>query len=100
MQAVTQWLESRVPDDRLEKVATVTSIADLFDCRRRSDRIPGVVRREACGPDCRVSLSCSSLELKRGSNRFLATVPPSRNLGLLEPPGLSSTCSSRPVALR
>ncbi|MGA7272169.1 MAG: hypothetical protein WB239_13945, partial [Acidimicrobiia bacterium] len=29
-QAVTQWLESGVPDDRLEKVATVASIADLL----------------------------------------------------------------------
>lgn len=46
-QAVTQWLESGVPDDRLEKVATVASIADLLAYRLRSDRIPGVVRREA-----------------------------------------------------
>lgn len=42
-QAVTQWLESGTPDDRLEKVATVASIADLLDYRLRSDRIPGVV---------------------------------------------------------
>lgn len=46
-QAVTQWLETGVPDDRLEKVARVASIADLFNYRLRSDRIPGVVRREA-----------------------------------------------------
>ena len=46
-QAVTQWLESGVPEDRLAKVATVAAIADLFDYRLRSDRIPGVVRREA-----------------------------------------------------
>jgi AcrR family transcriptional regulator len=46
-QAVTQWLESGVPDDRLEKVATVASIADLLDHQLKSERIPGIVRREA-----------------------------------------------------
>jgi hypothetical protein len=46
-QAVTQWLESGVPEDRLEKVATVASIADLLEYTLRTDRIPGVVRREA-----------------------------------------------------
>ena len=46
-QAVSQWLESGVPEDRHEKVATVASIADLLEYRLRTDRIPGVVRREA-----------------------------------------------------
>jgi len=46
-QAVTQWFEAGVPEDRLAKVATVAAIADLFDYRLRSERIPGVVRREA-----------------------------------------------------
>ena len=46
-QAVTQWLELGVPEDRLAKVATVSAIADLFDYRLRSERIPGIVRREA-----------------------------------------------------
>jgi predicted transcriptional regulator len=46
-QAVSQWLEVGVPEDRLEKVATVGSIADLLEYRLRTERIPGVVRREA-----------------------------------------------------
>lgn len=46
-QAVTQWLEAGVPDERLEKVATVASIADLLDHGLKSERIPGIVRREA-----------------------------------------------------
>jgi DNA-binding XRE family transcriptional regulator len=50
-QAVTQWLETGVPEDRLEKVATVASIADLFEYRLRTERIPGVVRREAAAYD-------------------------------------------------
>lgn len=50
-QAVTQWLKSGVPEDRLEKVATVASIADLFEYRLRTDRIPGVMRREAAAYD-------------------------------------------------
>ncbi|MEX0797755.1 MAG: hypothetical protein WD274_13810 [Acidimicrobiia bacterium] len=50
-QAVTQWLESGVPEDRLEKIATVASIADLLEHRLRTDRIPGVIRREAVAYD-------------------------------------------------
>ncbi len=50
-QAVTQWAETGVPENRLEKVATVASIADLFDYRLRTERIPGVVRREAAAYD-------------------------------------------------
>lgn len=46
-QAVTQWLEYGIPEDRLAKVTTVAAIADLFDYRLRSERIPGIVRREA-----------------------------------------------------
>lgn len=46
-QAVSQWLENGVPEERLEKVATVASVADLLRHRLRPDRIPGVVRREA-----------------------------------------------------
>lgn len=46
-QAVSQWLEVGVPGDRLEKVATVGAIADLLEYRLRTERIPGVVRREA-----------------------------------------------------
>ena len=46
-QAVTQWLEAGVPDERLEKVSTVASIADLLDHQLKSGRIPGIVRREA-----------------------------------------------------
>jgi DNA-binding XRE family transcriptional regulator len=50
-QAVTQWLETGVPEDRLEKVATVASIADLFEYRLRTERVPGIVRREAAAYD-------------------------------------------------
>lgn len=46
-QAVTQWLEYGIPENRLAKVSTVVAIADLFDYRLRSERIPGIVRREA-----------------------------------------------------
>lgn len=46
-QAVTQWLEAGVPDERLEKVATVASIADLLDHQLKSERVPGIVRRDA-----------------------------------------------------
>lgn len=46
-QAVTQWIEMGVPDERLVKVATVASIADLLDHRLKTERIPGIVRREA-----------------------------------------------------
>ena len=46
-QAVSQWLESGIPEDRLAKVATVAAIADLLDYRLRSERIPGIVRRQA-----------------------------------------------------
>lgn len=46
-QAVTQWLESGIPNDRMSKVTTVTSIADLLAYRLHSDRIPGIVRRPA-----------------------------------------------------
>jgi hypothetical protein len=46
-QAVTQWMEYGIPEDRLAKVTTVAGIADLFDYRLRSERIPGIVRREA-----------------------------------------------------
>lgn len=46
-QAVTQWVDTGVPEDRLEKVAVVAAVADLLDYRLRSDRIPAVVRRDA-----------------------------------------------------
>lgn len=46
-QAVTQWLDTGVPEDRVEKVAAVATAADLLEYRLRSDRVPAVVRREA-----------------------------------------------------
>lgn len=46
-QAVSQWVDTGVPEDRLEKVAVVAAVADLLDYRLRSDRVPAVVRREA-----------------------------------------------------
>lgn len=46
-QAVSQWIESGVPEERLAKLSTVASIADLLDRQLKTDRIPGVVRREA-----------------------------------------------------
>lgn len=46
-QAVTQWIEYGIPEERLSKVTTVAAIADLFGYRLRAERIPGIVRREA-----------------------------------------------------
>jgi hypothetical protein len=46
-QAVAQWLESGVPGDRLAKVATVASIAELLDSHLRPGSVPGIVRRPA-----------------------------------------------------
>lgn len=55
-QAVTQWLESGIPEDRLTKVATVAAIADLLDYRLRSERIPGIVRKAASAYEGRTAL--------------------------------------------
>jgi hypothetical protein len=46
-QAVSQWLEKGVPEEREAKVSTVASIADLLERQLKTDRIPGIVRREA-----------------------------------------------------
>lgn len=46
-QAVSQWLETGVPEGREVKVSTVASIANLLGRQLKTDRIPGIVRREA-----------------------------------------------------
>lgn len=46
-QAVSQWIETGVPEERLAKLSTVASVADLFERQLTTGRIPGIVRREA-----------------------------------------------------
>jgi DNA-binding transcriptional regulator YiaG len=46
-QAVSKWIESGVPADRVTQVADLTSITDLLTRYVKRDRIPAVVRREA-----------------------------------------------------
>lgn len=66
-QAVTQWLEYGIPEDRLAKVTTVVAVADLFDYRLRSERIPGIVRREAAAYGGRTALQM----IKQGDHQAL-----------------------------
>lgn len=46
-QAVSQWIELGIPEERVAKLATVASIADILDHRLKTWRVPGIVRREA-----------------------------------------------------
>jgi hypothetical protein len=69
-QAVTQWLEYGVPEDRRSKVTTVVAIADLFDYRLRSERIPGIVRKEAAAYGGLTALEM----IKRGNHEELLEI--------------------------
>ncbi len=46
-QAVAQWRAGKVPRNRLAKLTTVASLADLLSRKLRRERVPGVVRRPA-----------------------------------------------------
>ncbi|HET6506236.1 MAG TPA: hypothetical protein VFG42_05570 [Baekduia sp.] len=46
-QAVTQWRAGKVPANRLAKLTTVASLADLLARKLKPDRLPGVARRAA-----------------------------------------------------
>jgi hypothetical protein len=46
-QAVTQWRAGKIPANRLAKVTTVASVADLLARKLKRDRVPGVARRPA-----------------------------------------------------
>ena len=48
-QAVSKWLTSGVPGERVEQVATVAAITDLLERHVKADRIPAVVRRRSPG---------------------------------------------------
>lgn len=46
-QAVSKWIESAVPADRVQRVADVEAITDLLCRYLKRDRIAAVVRRQA-----------------------------------------------------
>lgn len=46
-QAVDGWLTIGVPAERQEKLATLLALADLLERKLKSDRIPGIARRNA-----------------------------------------------------
>ncbi len=50
-QAVSKWIDSGVPADRVQQVADVEAITDLLDHYLKRDRIAAVVRRQAPGLD-------------------------------------------------
>lgn len=50
-QAVSKWIDSGVPADRVQQVADVEAITDLLDRYLKRDRIAAVVRRQAPGLD-------------------------------------------------
>ncbi len=46
-QGVSDWMARGIPAERQDKVATVAAIADLLEHKLKTDRIPGIARRQA-----------------------------------------------------